>query len=64
MNDVDAQAIEQMAGGKFAAIGATVKRARQLANGAPPLVDDASPDKPAMTAMREIQSGFVQVEKP
>lgn len=61
-DDVDAQRIERIAGNRFAAVGATVKRSRQLVGGAPPLVDGATPDKPAMTAMREIQSGFVGVK--
>lgn len=34
-------------------------RARQLANGSSPMVDDVRHDKPTVTALREIASGQV-----
>ncbi|MGB8519341.1 MAG: DNA-directed RNA polymerase subunit omega [Candidatus Tumulicola sp.] len=48
-------------GSPFTAVNAIAKRSRQLLGGAPPLIMNANPEKPAMTALREIASGAVQV---
>jgi DNA-directed RNA polymerase omega subunit len=48
-------------GSPFGTVNAIVKRSRQLLGGAPPLVTNANPEKPAMTALREIAAGVVQV---
>ncbi|MCP2040719.1 DNA-directed RNA polymerase subunit omega [Neisseria sp. HSC-16F19] len=37
-------------------------RARQLANGSSPLVDDIRNNKPTVTALREIAAGQIGVE--
>lgn len=37
-------------------------RARQLANGSSPLVEDVRNDKPTVTALREIASGLIGEE--
>lgn len=41
---------------------AAARRARQLANGTQPLVDDVRNDKPTVTALREIAAGQVGAE--
>ncbi len=48
-------------GSPFIAVNAVAKRSRQLFGGASPLVTNANPEKPAMTAIREIAAGVVQV---
>ena len=46
---------------RFELVLMATKRARQLANGAEPLVD-ASNDKPTVLALREIAGGMVNLE--
>ena len=48
-------------GSPFTAVNAIAKRSRQLLGGAPPLITNANPEKPAMTALREIAAGVVHV---
>ena len=48
-------------GSPFTTVNAIAKRSRQLLGGAPPLVTNANTEKPAMTALREIAAGVVQV---
>ena len=48
-------------GSPFTAVNAIAKRSRQLLGGAPALIMNATPEKPAMTALREIAAGVVQV---
>lgn len=54
------QAVDK-SGSPFGTVNAIVKRSRQLIGGAPPLVMNANPEKPAMTALREIAAGVVHV---
>ncbi|HXL03744.1 MAG TPA: DNA-directed RNA polymerase subunit omega [Bacillota bacterium] len=50
-------------GSRYALVVATAKRARQLVNGARPLVETKS-DKPVTIAMEEILAGRVSFEEP
>lgn len=54
------QAVHE-SGSPFLAVNAVAKRSRQLLGGAPPLLTNANPEKPAMTAIREIAAGAVHV---
>jgi DNA-directed RNA polymerase omega subunit len=64
-NDV-AEAAVKAAGSKFALVGAVVTRANQLSAGYPPVIeglDAIAIEKPAMTAIREIAAGAVEVQQ-
>jgi DNA-directed RNA polymerase subunit omega len=47
---------------RFDLVLTATKRARQIANGADPLVDEEN-DKPTVIALREIAEGFINSER-
>jgi len=47
---------------RFDLVLTATKRARQIANGADPLVDEEN-DKPTVIALREISEGFINSDK-
>ena len=47
---------------RFELVLTATKRARQIANGADPLVDEEN-DKPTVIALREIAEGFINAER-
>jgi DNA-directed RNA polymerase subunit omega len=47
---------------RFELVLTATKRARQIANGADPLVDEEN-DKPTVIALREIAEGFIDAER-
>lgn len=47
---------------RFDLVLTATKRARQIANGAEPLVQEEN-DKPTVIALREIASGFIDAER-
>ena len=47
---------------RFELVLTATKRARQIANGADPLVDEEN-DKPTVIALREIAEGFINSER-
>jgi len=49
---------------KYALVVAVARRARQLADGATPLVDDAEASKPVTLALEEIGKGLIICESP
>jgi DNA-directed RNA polymerase subunit omega len=44
---------------KFTLVNVVTKRAKQLNNGAPPLTEDANPNKPVSTAFAEVETGKI-----
>lgn len=44
---------------KFTLVNVVTKRAKQLNNGAPPLTEDANPNKPVSTAFAEVETGRI-----
>ncbi|NLS45195.1 MAG: DNA-directed RNA polymerase subunit omega [Firmicutes bacterium] len=57
------EAFSNTTGSRYSLVVATAKRARQLVNGAKPLVETKS-DKPVTIAMKEILAGKVSLEEP
>jgi DNA-directed RNA polymerase omega subunit len=60
------EAATRNAGSKFALVAAVVARAHQLSMGYPPVIeglDAIAIEKPAMTAIREIAAGAVEVKQ-
>ncbi len=48
---------------KFTLVNVVTKRAKQLNNGAPPLTDDADPNKPVSTAFDEVERGKIPYKR-
>ncbi|TAM76792.1 DNA-directed RNA polymerase subunit omega [bacterium] len=48
---------------KFTLVNVVTKRARQLNNGVPPLVDDANPNKPVSTSFEEVGEGKIHYHR-
>ncbi|HEV3158106.1 MAG TPA: DNA-directed RNA polymerase subunit omega [Candidatus Baltobacteraceae bacterium] len=46
---------------KFTLVNVVTKRAKQLNNGAPPLVADSNPNKPVSTAFAEVETGMIHI---
>jgi DNA-directed RNA polymerase subunit omega len=44
---------------KFTLVNVVTKRAKQLNNGAPPLTENANPNKPVSTAFHEVALGKI-----
>ncbi len=46
---------------RYSIVMATSKRARQIINGAPPLIDAKEEDKPLSIAIEELNSGKIKI---
>ncbi|MGH7707176.1 MAG: DNA-directed RNA polymerase subunit omega [Vulcanimicrobiaceae bacterium] len=48
---------------KFTLVNVVTKRAKQLNNGAPALIQDANPNKPVSTAFDEVSAGKIHYKR-